>query len=103
MVEVLRDRSLGIPPFGLAEARAMIERTRGSRLLTGFRGRPPADIDALAAMLVAVGNLAVDGADRIEALDVNPVLALPEGRGAVAVDALLIRKSTQSEAGGNES
>ena len=70
----------------------MIERTKASQLLQGFRGSPQADLEALTETLIRVGRLAVDWADRIEALDINPLLIMPEGQGVVAVDALLILK-----------
>lgn len=93
MVEVLQDRALGIPPLSRGEALEMIEKTRGSKLLNGFRGSPRADLEALADTLVSVGRLAVDWVDRIEALDINPLLILPEGQGVIAVDALLELKN----------
>jgi acyl-CoA synthetase (NDP forming) len=89
MVEVLQDRSLDVPPLDRSSARGMIVRTRGYRLLTGFRGRPAGDIEALVDVLVKVGNLAVDRSEEIEALDINPLLIMPEGEGVIAVDALL--------------
>ena len=92
MVEVLGDRALGIPPLDRDTARRMIEQTRTSRILKGFRGAAPADIEALVDVLVGVGDLAVDWSERIEALDINPLLIMPEGRGVVAVDALLVLK-----------
>ena len=92
MVEILKDRALGIPPLSRGEALEMIEKTRGSQLLHGFRGSPRADLEALTDTLVRVGRLALDWADRIEALDINPLLIMPEGRGVVAVDALLVLK-----------
>lgn len=92
MVEVLGDRALGIPPLDRSTARRMIEQTRTSRVLRGFRGAPPADIEALIDVLISVGNLGLDWSERIEALDINPLLILPEGQGTVAVDALLILK-----------
>jgi acyl-CoA synthetase (NDP forming) len=92
LVELLSDRSLGIPPLDRREALRMIEQTRSARLLKGFRGGPAADIDALIDVLIAVGKLGLDWADRIEALDINPLLLRPAGQGAVAVDALLIIK-----------
>ena len=95
MVEVLGDRALGIPPLDRDAARGMIEQTRTSRILKGFRGAPPADMEALIDVLIAVGNLAVDWSERIEALDINPLLILPEGKGAVAVDALLVLKDSE--------
>jgi len=98
MVEVLGDRALGIPPLDRDTARCMIEQTRTSRVLKGFRGAPPADVEALVDVLIAVGNLALDWSERIEALDINPLLILPEGRGAVAVDALLVlRDETEQQ------
>jgi acyl-CoA synthetase (NDP forming) len=90
MVEVLGDRALGIPPLDRDTARGMIEQTRTSRILKGFRGAPPADMEALIDVLIAVGDLAVDWPERIEALDINPLLIMPEGGGVVAVDALLV-------------
>lgn len=89
MVEIIKDRALGIPPLSHREALEMINKTRGSKLLTGFRGSPPADIDALADTLIRIGRLATDWPDRIKALDINPLLVMPEGQGVVAVDALL--------------
>ena len=67
----------------------MIRSTKGYRLLTGFRGNPPADIDALADTLVKVGRLAADGVDSLDSLDINPLLVYPEGQGVLAVDALI--------------
>jgi acetyltransferase len=97
LVEVLKDRSLGIPPLDRRIARAMVQQTRTSRILNGFRGAPPGDMDALIDVLVAVGNLAVDWSDRIEALDINPLLILPEGKGVVAVDALLVLNRSEND------
>ncbi|MEG1548108.1 MAG: acetate--CoA ligase family protein [Clostridia bacterium] len=93
LVEILKDSALGIPPFTKAEALSMIQSTKGYRLLTGFRGRAKADIDALADVLVRVSHLAADGADKVEALDINPLLVYPEGQGVLAVDALLELRS----------
>jgi acyl-CoA synthetase (NDP forming) len=92
MVEILEDRALGIPPLSRSEAREMIERTKASQLLHGFRGSPQADLEALTETLIRIGQLAVDWADRIEALDINPLLIMPEGQGVVAVDALFVLK-----------
>jgi acyl-CoA synthetase (NDP forming) len=96
LVEVLGDRSLAVPPLGQEEALAMIRSTRGSRLLEGFRGRPRGDLQALARLLVSVADLALELGGRLEALDLNPVLVLPEGRGVVAVDARLYTRGSQT-------
>lgn len=97
MVEVLGDRALGIPPLDRKTAREMIEQTRTSRVLKGFRGAPPADIEALIDVLIRVGDLALDWSERIEALDINPLLILPEGQGTVAVDALVVLKDKEEK------
>jgi len=89
LVELLQDSSLRLPPLSREEALEMIYETRGVRLLQGFRGRPPADIDALADAVVCVSQLAVDLGDLIAALDINPLMVLPKGQGVRAVDALV--------------
>ncbi|MDE2488593.1 MAG: bifunctional acetate--CoA ligase family protein/GNAT family N-acetyltransferase [Alphaproteobacteria bacterium] len=83
-VQVVADRALGLPPLNTVLARDMIARTRVSRLLAGYRNRPAADLDALAGVLVALGELASDLPEVVE-LDVNPLLC--DGRGVLAVDA----------------
>ena len=47
-MELINDRAIGLPPLNLVLAREMIARTRVSRMLGGYRDRPPADIDAVA-------------------------------------------------------
>ena len=89
LVEILEDSSLRLPPLSHEEALEMIHETRGARLLQGFRGRPPADMDALADTLVRLSQLAVDLGDLIAALDINPLMVLPRGQGVRAVDALV--------------
>lgn len=89
--EVLEDVSHRLAPIERTEARAMIDELAGARLLAGYRGRPPADLDALADVVVAVGDL-LDGHDEIAEIDVNPVLATEDG--AVALDALVVLAGT---------
>ena len=89
LVELLKDSSLRLPPLSHEEALEMIRETRGARLLQGFRGRPPADIEAVADALVRVSQLAVDLGDLIAALDINPLMVLPKGQGVRAVDVLV--------------
>jgi acyl-CoA synthetase (NDP forming) len=94
LVELIRDSVLRLPPLSRAEALRMIEVTRGVKLLRGFRGSLPADVDALATAVVAISQLAVDLADHIAALDINPLMVLPEGQGVCAVDVLVEISST---------
>jgi acyl-CoA synthetase (NDP forming) len=85
--EVLADVAFRAPPFGRAEARAMVDGLKGRALLAGVRGAPPADVDALLDAVMAVQQLALDHGGRIAELDVNPLLVRPDG--AVALDALV--------------
>ena len=89
LVEILKDSTIGLPELTREEALKMIQGTKGYRLLTGFRGAPKADVDALANTLVKVSKLAAEGADKVAGLDINPLLVYPEGQGVLAVDALI--------------
>ncbi|HNT69187.1 MAG TPA: acetate--CoA ligase family protein [Syntrophorhabdaceae bacterium] len=89
-VEVLRDTSIRLLPIGLPDAREMISEIRGSKLLQGFRGSEPADVDAIASCLVAVSRLFQEHPE-ISTLDINPLIALPAGRGCLVVDARMER------------
>jgi acetate---CoA ligase (ADP-forming) len=91
LVEVLRDRRFALPPVDRRQALAMLDRLAVRPLLDGVRGAPPADLDAVADAVVGLSALAVDLGDRLAALDVNPLLAGPDG--CVAVDALVVAKA----------
>jgi len=90
--EILRDAAFALPPFDAAEARRLIDRLRLRPLLDGARGAPAADIDALAEAAARFSALAAALGERVEAIDVNPILVLPHG--AVAVDALVVAAPT---------
>ena len=83
-VELVNDTTLELPPLNHALARAQMARTRVWRLLQGYRGRPPADVTAIARVLIAVAQLAADHPELRE-LDINPLLA--DDKGVIAVDA----------------
>jgi len=83
-VEVIEDSALALPPLNMHLAREVMARTRIHRLLLGFRDRPPADLAAIALTLVKVSQLVID-LDRVEELDINPLLA--DADGVLALDA----------------
>jgi acetate---CoA ligase (ADP-forming) len=91
-VEVLKDVTLRIAPFGVEEARRMIREVKGFPLLDGARGRPKADVEALAQVLARLSVYAAARADDLETLDINPFLVLPAGKGGMAVDALIVAR-----------
>ena len=72
----------------------MIAEVKGARLLQGFRGRPAADLEALADILVRVSYLAMHLEGHLAELDINPLMVLPSGQGVKAVDALVALRGT---------
>ncbi|MDK9496636.1 acetate--CoA ligase family protein [Streptomyces katrae] len=90
LVEVLRDAAVRVPPFGEDQARTMLRELRGAALLDGVRGAPPADVDALVEVVLRVQRMALELGDDLSELDINPLMVLPRGQGAVALDALAV-------------
>lgn len=88
-VEVIADRTVGLPPLNPILARGMIEHTRVYRRLKGYRDRPPADLDAIAMTLVKLSQLACD-LDRVVELDINPLIA--DASGVIGLDARILVK-----------
>ena len=92
--EVVKDVSLAVAPIGRKEAiDGLIRQIRGYPLLAGARGRDKADIDALADVLIKVSEMAFVLGPRLQELDINPLIVLPEGRGVGVADALVILAS----------
>lgn len=92
-VEIYRDAAMHLAPFGADLAETLIRRVKGFALLDGARGRPRADIAALADALARLSAYASAHADAIESIDINPFVVLPEGEGAFALDALIVPKT----------
>lgn len=88
-IEVLHDAALVPAPMAAADARRALESLRAFPLLAGARGAAPADIEALVALIVATGQLAVEHPE-IAAIDLNPVLVHPAGQGVTVVDASIV-------------
>ncbi|MGE8616569.1 MAG: acetate--CoA ligase family protein [Achromobacter spanius] len=89
-VEVLKDVSFRLAPFDHAQALSMIREIKGYALLQGARGAPPCDIHALADALVALSRFADARREDFSSVEINPLLALPDGQGVLALDAVLI-------------
>jgi acyl-CoA synthetase (NDP forming) len=86
-VEVLKDVTLRLAPVDRAAAKDMIRAIKGYPLLAGVRGKPAADLDALADVLVALSRFAAAHPE-VASAEINPFIALPDG--GVAVDALIM-------------
>jgi acyl-CoA synthetase (NDP forming) len=96
-VELFRDVAFRRCPTDRAGAMDLIAQTRASRLLGGFRGRPRADIAALADAIVALSRFADQHRDLIAEVEINPLIVLEDGQGVVAVDALIVTRGPHAD------
>ena len=83
-VEVIADRAIALPPLNRVLARDLVSRTRVAKLLKGYRGRAPADVDAVCDVLIALSRMQADLPELAE-LDINPLWADEDG--VLALDA----------------
>ena len=90
MVEVYNDVALRLCPIDEKDALEMIADVKGARLLEGFRGRPAADVNALADTLVRVSHLGAQLEGTLAELDINPLMVLAAGQGVKAADAVAV-------------
>jgi len=91
LVEALADVAIRPLPLQSGEAAGMIAETRAAKLLAGHRGRPPADVGALARCLTALAEFAWAEREHVAEIDVNPIIV--NERGAVVVDALIVPRA----------
>ena len=89
-VEVLKDVALRFPPLDQSDARAMLKEIKGAKLLEGYRGAPPCDVEALIETLVAFGRMVAATDGQYDAIDINPLIVGPVGRGVKVADAVII-------------
>jgi len=87
LVEVYKDRALGLPPLNSTLARRMMEQTTIYKALKGVRGRKPVDLDALAQLMVRFSELVAEQR-WIKEIDINPLLATPDR--LIALDARVV-------------
>ena len=97
LVEVIKDVKLAAAPVSTIKAQSMIESLQTFPLFDGARGRPKADVAALADIVHRVSLLATHLGPRLEELDVNPVIVRAAGEGATAVDARGVWAATEQE------
>ena len=90
-VEVYKDVVLAPLPLSRPEARDMLAGLQGAQLLDAFRGRPEADVDALAELMVRLAQFASNHAAEIDSIDLNPVIVHDKSNGVSVVDALIVR------------
>jgi acyl-CoA synthetase (NDP forming) len=95
LVEAMGDVQLAPVPLDRDAAMALIARLKGAALLGAFRGRPEADVEALADLMVRLAQFASDHADTIAEIDLNPVIVHDKGAGVSMVDALIVKRTAQ--------
>jgi len=91
MVELLKDINFKIAPLSREDILAMIDETIAGRLMKGFRGSKPADMEAVIDVIARLSQLAIDNPE-IEEIEINPLIVYPEGKGVVAIDSRAILK-----------
>ena len=92
-VETLHDVAFRVAPFDVDEAHRMLAELRGVTVLDGVRGKPPSDVEALAAALSSLSRFAAAHAEHLDSAELNPVVVLPTGHGVVALDALIVPRT----------
>jgi acetyltransferase len=92
LVEVLKDVSMRVAPITRFDAEAMVKEIKGRKILDAFRGQKEADVDAIVDVILKLAQLATDLKDVVSEIDINPLVVLDKGRGARAVDALVVLK-----------
>lgn len=94
LAELHQDTAMRLLPPGRVlartEALAMASSLKSWPLLNGYRGRPPADVDALAEVIVAFSHMACVLGDRLQEAEINPLFVLPRGQGVVAADGVAV-------------
>ena len=94
LAEVLRDVTYRVAPFDEQVARDMIRELRSWPVFQGVRGKPPADVEALAQALVKVSHFAWASRETVSEVDINPLLVRPvtrtQGTGVIAADAVIV-------------
>lgn len=92
LLELMGDVAFGPPGLDAARARDMINSTRVSKLLDGYRGTPRCDMDSLIGALIAMGSIATEIGDLVRSVEINPLLVRPDG--VYALDALIITRGS---------
>jgi acetate---CoA ligase (ADP-forming) len=88
LIEIFSERAVVLPPVTRSSARVVLTRLRLAAVLAGTRGQRPADLDAIAAAITGLSELAADLGELLDALDINPLICGPSG--AVAADVLAV-------------
>lgn len=97
MTEIMRDVSFRMLPITTSDAKSMLAELKGAKILKGFRGSKPVDVNMLAKALVQIGKLGVDHATHFESIDFNPIVVYPKSY-AVVDAKIILRRQTKPNA-----
>jgi 3-hydroxypropionyl-CoA synthetase (ADP-forming) len=97
LTEIFRDVAFRMLPITTADAKSMLDELKGSKMLKGFRGSKPIDIDMLSKALVQIGKLGVDNASHFDSIDFNPIVVYPKSY-AVVDAKIILRKEIKPDA-----
>jgi len=89
LTEIMSDSVSLLPPWTHASIESALRRLTVAKLMRGYRGKPPADVDALVETILCVARYAAANVATLIEIDVNPVIVRPSGKGAVAVDTMI--------------
>jgi acyl-CoA synthetase (NDP forming) len=89
MVELFKDVTVRLAPVSVEQAMDMVREIKGFPLLNGYRGKPKADLAALAEAISSASRLAAANPDSVKTIEINPLVAMPEGGGVYALDAVV--------------
>jgi acetyltransferase len=95
LVELVKDIALRLLPVTAEEARAMLGELKVAKLLAGFRGRPPGDVDALVEAICGLSDFYLDYRHLLTDLEINPLIVHAKGEGVRAVDVRLVRAAAR--------
>jgi acetate---CoA ligase (ADP-forming) len=97
LVEVLKDVALAPLPLDKDAALALLQALNGAAILQTHRGRPAADVDALAELMARLSHFASDHSDLIGGIDLNPVIVHARGQGVSLADALIVTRGNTAQ------
>ena len=97
LTEIFRDVAFRMLPITTADAKSMLDELKGAKMLKGFRGSAPIDIDMLSKALVQIGKLGVDNASHFDSIDFNPIVVYPKSY-AVVDAKIILRQQIKEDA-----
>lgn len=93
LVELVKDAAMRMLPVTARDVRDMLGELRVAKVLKGFRGQDPADVDALVRAVVGLGRVFMDHREHLADLEVNPLIVRAKGKGVAAVDVRPVRRT----------